>query len=569
MTEFYASKGAELAAVRRAAARSGCRVNHVRVGPGRLVVVGGLTSVDQSSGPLQVVGSLSCSDGWQAARFLLALSIEDSKTPGARALAAELREGAPSDDAFARAVHAFVLRRVRFVRERGEIFQSGAATLNAGFGDCDDHARLVYALAVAGGLQARLGLLHHGAGAPPRKRGPAHAVAVFVVNGRGVWAETTCAAEYGESPNVAARRLGLTNERTDIAKEVLTMSESDLAPIPAGFLSRNAPDQVARDAAALVSLGYLEGSGCSFTDPTDPTLRRAVDAFQRDHGLERGGLLGPRTRHALATSLEGAGAESDYATLSGLDTAPPPGIFTHAEARAALREAYAAQFGREPTKGELDFGLATAYFETFYGRGGSAGWANRGQFGRWAAEGKINWGALQSGTAGDEATMASFRAAGLHPTKEPGSDAARPVFFYLFPNDVEAARAFLMSWGKADTLAAAASGSATAVSAAMKRHGYYEGFHVGPGKLTPSKVAANMKGARFVEESSDEVAQQKNVGEYAAALSRLVATVNGAGGVDSPPRPPLLGGGGAATTAAVFFLLSAITAAGAAWETWR
>jgi hypothetical protein len=188
--------------------------------------------------------------------------------------------------------------------------------------------------------------------------------------------------------------------------------------------------------------------------------------------------------------------------------------FTHNDARSALEQAYKKIYHREPSEGELDFGLATAFHETRYGRAG-------GQFARWAGEGKFNWGALESGTPGDEKTLQNFKAAGLHPTKEKGQDAKRTVYFYLFPNDVEAAQAFLMSWGKPDTLKAASSGSAEAVARSMKNHNYYEGFWVPPGN--PGKMPM----PPFKEAGSKEEAQRNNIREYASALTRQQAVVTG------------------------------------------
>lgn len=322
-TVFYASKGDELVAVRRAAARAGCAVRRVGLEPARLAVGGGVTALAEGVGPSSaVVGALTCRDGWQAARLLLALAVEDSRTPGAERIAGELRQAAPHDEDFARAVHAYVARRVRFVREQGEIFQSGAATLSRGAGDCDDMFRLVYALAVAGGLDAKLAILHHGANAPPSMRGPTHAVALLCPNGRCAFAETTVAASYGEDPNAAARRLGLTSDRTDIAREVTTMTEAnDLAPLPEGFRERNDPAQVALDAEALQRLGFLdcEREPATVGDPTDPELRQAVADFQSARGLVADGLLGPTTRLTLARALREAGTEGfDYPGLSGL-----------------------------------------------------------------------------------------------------------------------------------------------------------------------------------------------------------------------------------------------------------
>lgn len=193
----------------------------------------------------------------------------------------------------------------------------------------------------------------------------------------------------------------------------------------------------------------------------------------------------------------------------------------HDEAREALAKAYRNLYHREPSEGELDFGLATAFFESGYGRAGAANWVKPGQFAKWALEGKFNWGALQSSIPGPERTFERFKSAGLHPIKEKGSDAGRPVYFYLFPNDVEAAQAFLMTWGRPDTLKAAASGSPEAVAKSMKDHNYYEGFWVPPGN------PRNLKIPPFKEASSAEEAERNNIRDYARALAGQRAVVSG------------------------------------------
>ncbi len=305
--QFYASPEEEAVAVRRAAARAGCRVRALEV---RAMTLGA---------PIRVTSSLACADGWMAGKLLLALAVEDARTPGAAELAAELRAVAPSDEAFARALHAYVLARVRFKREESESFESGGYTLEQGEGDCDAHFRLIYAVAVAGGLPAGLVLLHHGKGSQP-----AHALAALGVDGEAYFAETSVPARFGEEPNAAALRLGLTDDRTDIAKEVVIMTENDLAPLPTGFRSRNSAEQTLRDAEALERLGYLDCSVPTImrADPTATPLRLAVHAFQRGRGLVADGLLGPTTRLVLARALADAGPPVnqgfDYAGLSGL-----------------------------------------------------------------------------------------------------------------------------------------------------------------------------------------------------------------------------------------------------------
>lgn len=280
---FHVSAEEEQRAIRRSAARAGCRVAAL--------------SARDVAGARRSVGQVECPDGWGAARMLLALAEEDARTPGARELALELRQRAPSDEEFAAEVHRFVKERVRFVREPGEVFQGGGYTLAAGAGDCDDHARLVYAIARAGGLRAGLAFLHSG-------QGPTHAVAVLCPGGACTWAETTVDAELGEEPIAAAQRLGLTTARTDIARGVRIMTEKDLPSVPAGYVDANPPAKVERDARALERLGFLcssEGIG----DATDPAFRRAVAAFQKSRGgrLVVDGQIGPKTRAELARAL--------------------------------------------------------------------------------------------------------------------------------------------------------------------------------------------------------------------------------------------------------------------------
>ena len=114
----------------------------------------------------------------------------------------------------------YVQTHVEFVREEGEVFQGAAWTLAHGYGDCDDHARVAYALAAAGGLPVRLAFLSHGAG------DPSHVLTQLQVDGEWLYAETTLRAELGEHPIDAARRLGVVRE--DIGADsvdVRTMGE--------------------------------------------------------------------------------------------------------------------------------------------------------------------------------------------------------------------------------------------------------------------------------------------------------------------------------------------------------
>jgi Transglutaminase-like superfamily len=279
----------EARVVRVAAARAGCRV--VDLGP--------------EDGPFGVhaTGHVVCPTGWEAAKMVVAEALEYAKLPGLRALALVLRAGAPSDEAYARAVHQFVKDNVRFVREEGEIFQGPAVTLAAGAGDCDDHTILVLALAYAGGLPAVGAFLHEGGD-------PTHAVSQLCPSGACSWAETTVDARYGEHPLAAARRAGVLNDRNDLTQGVVLMSEKDLAPVPADYSARNPPDQTAATSADLVSLGFL-AAGAETADPADPVFRAAVLALQLAHSpMVADGLTGPATRATIAGLMGDVAATS-------------------------------------------------------------------------------------------------------------------------------------------------------------------------------------------------------------------------------------------------------------------
>lgn len=273
------------ARLHRSAARASCRVEWAE-------------ERETETGP-RLVGRVVCADGWGAFRMLVSEAEEDAQRPDVQQIALMLRVAAPDDAAFARAVHDYVRRGVRFVREKGEVFTSTTTTLAMGYGDCDDHARAVYAIALAGGLATRMAGLHK-----PFATGPSHAVTQLGVDGMWWWAETTVPAWFGEQPYDAARRLGLLSEREDIAKEVRTMSDKDLPPLPRTVTSSSAAD-VQRDAQALARLGFICDEAAAAVDsPANEAFRQAVAAFQAKHGgLVVDGAIGPKTRGAIAGQL--------------------------------------------------------------------------------------------------------------------------------------------------------------------------------------------------------------------------------------------------------------------------
>ena len=326
ISPFYASPYEEKGALRRASARAGCRV--VELGAHALGDVGGR---------MHEVGRVACADGWAAARLVLALAVEDSDTDGARELAAELWRGVDSRRAFVSRVQRFVRNAIAFVRDKGEVFGGPDYLFELGEGDCEDQARVVYAILRAGGVPVRLALLHRGGD-------PTHAVTQAEIDGRPEWVETTIAAELGEHPNRAAERLGLADERTDLAEGVRTMSEKNLAPVPARFRKVNAPQQVELDAQALMRLGYLvENDARAYGDPADLTFRAAVIAFQEHAGIVADGLIGPQTRRTIAGALAkdefGMGYVAATSTTASRTRHLSPAFFAATEAMAeALRK---------------------------------------------------------------------------------------------------------------------------------------------------------------------------------------------------------------------------------------
>jgi transglutaminase-like putative cysteine protease len=110
---------------------------------------------------------------------------------------------------YARAIHAFTRDAIDYVDDPEQVFRSSDATLNLGIGNCVNTARLVVALARAVGLEA--------AAVPVVNRDGeiTHTCARIRLDGAWWWAEATIAAEWGEEPHAAARRLGL--DRADVA----------------------------------------------------------------------------------------------------------------------------------------------------------------------------------------------------------------------------------------------------------------------------------------------------------------------------------------------------------------
>jgi hypothetical protein len=471
---WYATPNDELAALARACSRVGCQVVSLAIGP-------------TPDGP-HAIGQIECRTGWRAARLLVALMVEDAKSPGGRRLAAELRRVAPGDGDYARLVQTFVKKRVRFQRERGEVFTGGGYTLAVGFGDCDDHARLVGALGLAGGLPAKLAFLH--AGGPPK-----HVLAQLGVAGIWEWAETTIDARFGENPLAAVDRLGIAQGRTDIAREVVTMSDQDLNAPPPDYVSKNPPEQVKLDAEALSRLGYL--AACETLaegDPADMNFRRAVLALQVAAGITADGLDGAQTRGAIAALLPVDEFGQGYRQAIGAVDAPaaPSDGMSHSVALAIVRDSLRRITGAEPSDASVHGAASVGWLETRYGRSG--------QFGKLAAQGQFNWGAVERAKLHDGSCPEGY---------VPGTDVGH-VCFRVWPTDDAAAddyiKILINSHVPLDQ-------GARAQAAAMRRAGYYGGFHWAPG------YNEMIKGdPRGIEMATPAEADAANVNEYASAI---------------------------------------------------
>jgi len=139
--------------------------------------------------------------------------------------AAKRADLAPSTvpELFARKVHKIVRDVIEYEDDPEQVFRSSDVTLTLGVGNCVNTARLAVALARAVGLDARA------VGVVPRDDGEiTHACAQIAHDGAWHWAEATIAADYGEPPLDAARRLGIL--RDDLGKAKKRASSSSPTP---------------------------------------------------------------------------------------------------------------------------------------------------------------------------------------------------------------------------------------------------------------------------------------------------------------------------------------------------
>ena len=173
---------------------------------------------------------------------------------------------------------------------------------------------------------------------------------------------------------------------------------------------------------------------------------------------------------------------------------------THAEAAEIVRAAFRRVHGRAPSTRERLYTQAVAALETGYGRAG--------QFGRLAAQGRYNWGALETRRLPDGTCPAGTAA---------GTDQGA-VCFYVFPDDVSAATEFVrvLTARRPHVLRAMQSGTPSDVARAMRQSpAYYEGV----GATTEEKIAGY---ARAITARIGEIGEAVPTKVAAAALFPFV-----------------------------------------------
>jgi hypothetical protein len=196
-------------------------------------------------------------DPFAAARLLEALASDDVRV-GAGASASLVAQAKKNGPCW---LHAWVKANVRFEHEETETFQSALATIEDGYGDCDDSERVMVVIARECGWPARFvyfcqdGQPAHVSvqvcdPAPPGGTGPMW-----------VWAETTIEARYGEDPIAAAERLGIFRDDIDGTPYVLVGGQPKALPAGVGELEAPAT-------CPLTPVTSLQGLG-SMTIPSN------------------------------------------------------------------------------------------------------------------------------------------------------------------------------------------------------------------------------------------------------------------------------------------------------------
>ncbi len=258
---------------------------------------------------------VTCPDAESKIRLLDLSATSDARyDPEVRAAAVEIVRGARSTSAgdVARAIHAAVLGRCRYLGEGIETFQKASETWRSGLGDCDDHARLVLALARSVDLRCELGILRRPNG------DPRHAVAKLWDGQAMQWAETTLAARFGEHPIAAKTRLKA-SERGDIG--------AGLGFVGDAFSLRPASShKFGRDTLMLAWSGFTLPGSKPFPPLTGAGLQAAQGVALTEGGYGDGWTRCPSVQNNWGSVQLAGSPHPGCASMAGPQTLTcPPG----------------------------------------------------------------------------------------------------------------------------------------------------------------------------------------------------------------------------------------------------
>jgi len=152
---------------------------------------------------------VECDDHQAKVRFLGLLAEYDAGLPDVRRIAELVVAGAADTSEQVERLQQFVQQRVTFTGERDETFSPTIRTLAHGVGDCDDSSRALMALLRSLAIPTKLATL-------PEGGVPLHVAPMVKLAGKWHWVEPSVAAQLGEHPLAAARRLGI-NTRPELA----------------------------------------------------------------------------------------------------------------------------------------------------------------------------------------------------------------------------------------------------------------------------------------------------------------------------------------------------------------
>jgi hypothetical protein len=210
---------------------------------------------------------IGCRNHAAKVRLLELLAEHDSTLPDVRRLAELVAAGAADTAEQLQRLQSFVQSRVTFTSERDETFTATMRTLAHGLGDCDDSSRALMALVRSLGIPCRLRTLPDSPDAIPL-----HVAPQAKLDGRWIWLEPSIAAQLGEHPLAAARRLNI-HTRPELG--ALNPDDDDEPESEIGKL-HFLPEQWA--AVAITTAAALGAMGTRTQTPLVPAALAAAGA---------------------------------------------------------------------------------------------------------------------------------------------------------------------------------------------------------------------------------------------------------------------------------------------------